>query len=122
MVSFGDTLPRAVLELWRGRTLEGSISLPLLVVPGRGVLGELVRFSPTGREVVVGFPGAAIELLIVDAERRRISLELVPSSGFAWSPDGAWSHARPAERSIAGAERSEEAHVLPLAASDLAWR
>ncbi len=123
VVSFGDTLPRAVLELWRGRTLEGSISLPLLVVPGRGVLGELVRFSPTGREVVVGFPGAAIELLIVDAGRRRISLELVPSSGFAWSPDGAWlARSTRGEIVIAGAERSEAAYVLPLAASDLAWR
>lgn len=123
VVTFDDTMPRAVLELWRGRTLEGSLALPLLVVPGRGVLGELVRFSPTGGEVVVGFAGAAIQLLVVDALRRRIALEPTPSSGFAWSPDGAWlARSTGTEIVISGAERSEAVYVLPLEAWGLAWR
>ena len=123
VASFSDTFPRAVLELWREETLVGAVSLPLLVVPGRGVLGELVRFSPTGREIAVGFPRSAIELLVVDAPRRRIALELVPVSGFAWSPDGAWfARSTGDEIVIAGAERSEAAYVLPLEATGLAWR
>lgn len=123
VASFSDTLPRAVLELWRGHMLEGSVSLPLLVVPGRGVLGELVRFSPNGREIVVGFPGGVIELLVVDTDRHRIVLGPGPSRGFTWSPDGTWlARSTGTEIVIAGTERSEATYVLPLEVSALAWR
>jgi len=124
VAEFGhDDLPRAWFELWRGKTLVDSFVLPLAVVPGTGVLGELMQFSPSGQEIAVGLARGTFELLVVDARTHRLRLEPSRTSGFAWSPDGAWLvRSIRGELVFSGAERSERVYAIPFDASALGWR
>ena len=64
-------LPRRILELWRGESLEQAVLLPELNLPaGYGRLGDRVEFDPSGREVAVAFPGAGKEMVVVDLRTR----------------------------------------------------
>jgi hypothetical protein len=124
VVSFGGTLPEAKLGLWRHRALVGTIAFPLFVIPGDGgVLGERVRFAPSGTEVAIGFAGASFELTVAEVGSSRLTLEPSRTRAWTWSPDGVWL-ARASEGAIrvAGPERSETVYVLPVDARALAWR
>jgi hypothetical protein len=124
VASSGRLFSRAALELWREQTLKGIIELPVSVTLGDGGgVSELVRFSPTGQEVVVGLPGGLFGLLVVDIRTRRITLMANNARAFVWSPDGAWL-ARSTGNAIvfSGSERSEPTYALPLEAWGIAWR
>jgi WD40 repeat protein len=122
VASVGVGARRIVLELWRDGRLVGTRPLPARVVPGVGALGELLRFSPTGAELAIGFARPAFGLMILDLRSDRVVREESPARGFAWSPDGRWlAVATRQEIVIAGAVRTETAYVLPLTADALAW-
>jgi hypothetical protein len=116
--------PQLFLELWRGGRSEGSISLRAAAYPfANRSFGELVRFSPNGRELAVGFEGAGVPLMLFDAETLGTVLRPTVQYGFAWSPDGVWlalSSGR--DVVISGTLRSEPVYVLPVRATELAWR
>ena len=117
-------LPRRLLQLWRGRRLEGAIPLPEVGLPaGYGRLGERVEFGPTGREVAVAFPGAGKPMVVVDLERRAVAVGPTSQHGFAWSPDGTWLAVSTGEEvRVLGPERGDPAYVLPVGAAAIAWR
>ncbi len=118
----GRSSAEAVVELWRDGGLVASHALPLRVVPGIGAFGELLRFSPTGDELAVGFSRPAFGLMVLDLRSGRVVRDMTPTRGFAWSPDGRWlAAATRDEILIMGAVREEATYVLPLAASALAW-
>jgi hypothetical protein len=122
VASQGGSSTDAVLELWRDRRLVASHPLPLRVVPGIGAFGELLRFSPTGDELAVGFSRPAFGLMVLDLRSGRVVREMSPTRGFAWSPDGRWlAIATRTEILIVGTVREEATYVLPLAAGALAW-
>lgn len=123
-VSAAGSLPRLVIELWRGARLEESVSLRGLAYPfGNLRFGEVVRFSPGGGELAVGSYGLGVPLMLIDARTLTPLLRPTVQDGFAWSPDGAWfALAGGGEIRIAGAVRSEAAYVLPIGAATLAWR
>lgn len=120
-VRFG---PRVVLELWRGSVLERSISLRGLAHPFENLrFGELVRFSPGGRELAVGARGADAPLILLDPGTLEPVLRPVVQDGFAWSPDGSWfALAGQGKIRVAGAVRSAPAYVLPIGAATLSWQ
>ena len=61
--------------------------------------------------------------MLLDAATLRPLLRPLVQQGFAWSPDGAWFALAAADGvRIAGAERSQPAYVLPVAATTIAWR
>jgi hypothetical protein len=112
----------SAVQLWRGERLVESHPLPVRIVPGVGALGELIRFSPTGDELAVGFPRPAFGLMVLDLRSGRVSRDMSPTRGFAWSPDGRWlAVATREEILITGTVREEATFVLPLAAGALAW-
>ncbi|HZB85020.1 MAG TPA: hypothetical protein VE289_00515 [Gaiellaceae bacterium] len=117
-------LPRRLLQLWRGRRLEGAIPLPEVGLPaGYGRLGERVEFGPTGREAAVAFPGAGKPMVVVDLERRAVAVGPTSQHGFAWSPDGTWLAVSTGEEiRVLGPERGDPAYVLPVGAAAIAWR
>ena len=117
-------LPRRLLQLWRGRRLEGAIPLPEVGLPaGYGRLGEHVEFGPSGREVAVAFPGAGKPMVIVDLETRAVAVGPTSQHGFAWSPDGTWLALSTGEEiRLLGPERGDPAYVLPVGAAAIAWR
>lgn len=117
-------LPRRILELWRGGSLEQAVVLPELNLPaGYGRLGDHVEFDPSGREVAVAFPGAGKEMVLVDVRSGRIVLEPTSQHGFAWSPDGTWfALSTGDEIRVLGPGREEPVYVLPVGAASLAWR
>jgi hypothetical protein len=117
-------VPRVVLELWRGGMLEQSVSLRGLAYPfGNLRFGEVVRFSPGGRELAVGAYGVGVPLMLLDSETLEPVLRPVVQDGFAWSPDGAWfALAGQGKIQVAGAVRSTPAYVLPIGAATLSWQ
>jgi hypothetical protein len=117
-------LPRRILQLWRGDTLERVVELPELNLPaGYGRLGDHVEFDPSGREVAVAFPGAGKQMLLVEVATGRIVLSPTSQHGFAWSPDGTWfALSTGDEIRVLGPDRAEPEYVLPLGAASLAWR
>ena len=118
----GRSSAEAAVELWRDGRLVASHALPLRVVPGIGAFGELLRFSPTGDELAVGFSRPAFGLMVLDLRSGRVVRDMTPTRGFAWSPDGRWlAAATRDEILIMGAVREEATYVLPLAVSALAW-
>lgn len=116
--------PRAELQLWRGRSLVASRPLRPLAHPlGNWRFGELLRFSPTGTELAVGYHGAGAPLVVLDVQRLRPALGPTIQRGFAWSPDGAYfALATGIDVRISGALRSDPAYVLPVRAANLGWR
>jgi hypothetical protein len=123
VVRFSGAAPEVVLELWRGKTLEASIPLPLLGSPaGSGRFGEVVRFSPSGGEVAVAFPGAGVRLVLVDVVTGRLVLPPTSQHGTAWSPDGVWFALSTGEEILVyGPGRSAPVYRLPLGAWTIAW-
>jgi hypothetical protein len=117
-------VPRVVLELWRGGVLAQSVSLRGLAYPfGNLRFGEVVRFSPGGRELAVGAQGVGVPLMLLDSGTLEPVLRPVVQDGFAWSPDGAWfALAGQGKIQVAGAVRSAPAYVLPIGATTLAWQ
>jgi hypothetical protein len=122
VASLGGGSGSAVVQLWRDGRLVAAHPLPLRIVPGIGAFGELLRFSPTGGELAIGFSRPAFGLMVLDLRSGRVVREMSPTRGFAWSPDGRWlAMATRNEVLIAGAVREEATYVLPLAAGALAW-
>jgi hypothetical protein len=122
VAGIGDERPSIVLELWRGTTFQSATPLPLRVVPGAGALGELLRFSPSGEELAVGFARSTFGVMVLDVSSRQVVREPTTARGFAWSPDGRWLAIATRERiEVSGALRAETAYVIPLAGSALAW-
>lgn len=123
-LSASGTLPQTELQLWRDGRLEASRPLRAAGYPfANRRFGELLEFSPGGRELALGFEGTGVPLVLLDAATLDVSLRPTLQYGFAWSPDGAYfALATGAEVTIAGALRSDPAYVLPLAVSTLAWR
>jgi hypothetical protein len=117
-------VPRVVLELWRGGVLEQSVSLRGLAYPFGDIrFGEVLQFSPGGRELAVGAQGVGVPLMLLDSGTLEPVLRPVVQDGFAWSPDGAWfALARQGKIQVAGAVRSTPAYVLPIGAATLAWQ
>ncbi len=118
------SMPRVVLELWREGRLEQAVSLRGLAYPfGNLRFGEIVRFSPGGRELAVGAYGLGVPLMLLDSATLDPVLRPVIQDGFAWSPDGAWfAVSGSGEIRIAGAVRSTPSYVLPIGAATLAWQ
>jgi hypothetical protein len=116
--------PRVVLELWREGRLEQAVSLRSLAYPfGNLRFGEVVRFSPGGRELAVGAYGVGVPLMLLDSATLDPVLRPVIQDGFAWSPDGAWfAVSGSGEIRIAGAVRSTPSYVLPIGGAALAWQ
>jgi hypothetical protein len=119
-----SSIPRVVLELWRDGRLEQAVSLRGLAYPfGNLRFGEIVRFSPGGRELAVGAQGLGVPLMLLDSTTLAPLLRPVIQDGFAWSPDGAWfAVSGSGEIRIAGAVRSTPSYVLPIGAATLAWQ
>jgi hypothetical protein len=122
-VAPASSMPRVVLELWRDGRLEQAVSLRGLAYPfGNLRFGEIVRFSPGGRELAVGAQGLGVPLMLLDSTTLDPLLRPVIQDGFAWSPDGAWfAVSGSGEIRIAGTVRSTPSYVLPIGAATLAW-
>ena len=111
-----------VLELWRDGQLDAAYGLPRLFGPGNARFGEMVRFSPDGRELAVGFAPGPGRVSFVDLRLRQVTVRSVDQKGFAWSPDGAWLAVSTAGRvEIYGEVRDTSVYTLPIAASGLGW-
>jgi hypothetical protein len=123
-IASAGSLPEVQLQLWRGRRLEAAYRLPTVGYPDpTRRFGEVVRFSPDGTELAIGYPGARKAVMLVDVGSGRTVLEPTVQEGFAWSPDGTWfALAREDGIAVYGSARIDPAFLLPLAASGLAWR
>jgi hypothetical protein len=122
VASIGRDRFEVVLELWQGDSLVDSRPLRAHFVPGVGAFGGLLRFSPAGDELAIGFPRPAVGLMVLDLRSGRVVRDLSPARGFAWSPDGLWLAVATRDVIlIAGAIREDTVFALPLAATALAW-
>lgn len=114
---------RALIELWQGDELEVTFELPLFGGTGSLQFGQLVRFSPDGGELAVGFPDPGTRVGVYDAHSGRELLPPTTQQGFAWSRDGTWLALSTGEEILVyGPERAAPVYVLPIAAAVLAWR
>ncbi len=111
-----------VLELWRDGRLDAAFELPKLFGPGNARFGDMVRFSPDGRELAVGFAPGPGRVSFVDLRLQQVTVRSVDQNGFAWSPDGAWLAVSTAGRvEIYGEVRDTSIYTLPITASGLGW-
>jgi hypothetical protein len=122
-LSAGGSVPRLELQLWRAGRLETALSLRGASYPfANRSFGELLRFSPDGRELAIGFRGTGVPLVLLDVNTLATTLRPTVQHGFAWSPDGEYfALSTGSEVRISGALRSQPAYVLPLEVEGLAW-
>jgi hypothetical protein len=123
-LSAGGSLPELRLQLWQDGHLQTSLPLRGSASYALAMLrfGELVRFSPDGRELALGVSGTSSPLMLLDVQTLDPTLGPIVQHGFAWSPDGAYfAFSTGSEVRISGALRSQPAYILPLAAESLVW-
>lgn len=114
--------PQPVLQLWRDGTLEASIALPPLRGRQGALFGSYLAFSPSGRELAIGFTPGPGEISVVDLELQRLVLSSVERRALAWSPDGAWlALAVGDEVQIFGELRDTPIYRLPISVLSLGW-
>jgi hypothetical protein len=124
VVRFSGSAPEVVVQLWAEGRLARVIELPPLGTPGHpGRFGEVVRFSPSGNEVAVAFPGAGTRLVVLEVETGELLLGPTSQHGFDWAPDGSTLALSTAQEvRILGAGLAEPIFALPIGAVAIAWR
>jgi hypothetical protein len=119
----------AVLELWRGETLErtvpvrtyGMIAQAFGVRLDLGGRGEAAVTSPSNLSATI--PDDLVSLVDLRAGRPVDGVAERPEGGVAWAPDGAWvAFSTGREILVFTRGASEPTYVLPIAATALAWR
>jgi hypothetical protein len=119
----------AVLELWRGETLQRTVPVRTygMIAEAFGVrldvaaVGEAAVTAPSNLGATT--PDDLVSLVDLRAGRPVDGIAERPQGGVAWAPDGAWVAFSTGKQILVFARgASEPTYILPVAATALAWR